>query len=53
MEEALVQYETMQVILGGNKLLPKAITGDADLINLSRSGVKKSSLKYLNNCLVI
>jgi putative toxin-antitoxin system antitoxin component (TIGR02293 family) len=53
MEEPLLQYKTMQVILGGNKLLPKAITGDADLINLSRSGVKKSSLKSLSNYLGI
>ncbi len=49
MEEASVQYETMKVILGGNKLLSKAISGDLDLINLSRSGVKKSSLKSLSN----
>ncbi|MBA2562091.1 MAG: DUF2384 domain-containing protein [Chitinophagaceae bacterium] len=53
MEEASVQYETMKVILGGNKLLSKAISGDLDLINLSRSGVKKSSLKSLSNYLGI
>lgn len=52
-EEASAQYETMKVILGGNKLLPKVISGDEDLINLSRSGVKKSSLKSLSNYLGI
>jgi putative toxin-antitoxin system antitoxin component (TIGR02293 family) len=52
-EEASVQYETMQEILGGKKLLPKAISGDLDLITLSRSGVKKSSLKSLSNYLGI
>ena len=53
MEEAQVQYETIQVILGGNKLLTKVISSDLDLITLSRSGVKKSSLKSLSNYLGI
>ena len=52
-EEESVQYQTMQEVLGGNKLLSKAISGDIDLINLSRSGVKKSSLKSLSNFLGI
>jgi len=33
--------------LGGNKSVPKAISSDMDLINLSRHGVRKSSLKSL------
>lgn len=45
--EAAVQYDTLKVILGGNKSVPKAISSDMDLINLSRHGVRKSSLKSL------
>lgn len=52
-EEAAVQYETMRVILGGNKSVGKAIGGELDLINLSRNGVRKSSLKSLGNYLGI
>jgi putative toxin-antitoxin system antitoxin component (TIGR02293 family) len=40
-------YETLQIILGGNKNLKKSLTGDFDLINLSRTGIKKSTLKSL------
>lgn len=40
-------YETMRVILGGNKNVKKSLEGDFDLINLSRNGIKKSSLKSL------
>lgn len=46
-EEAAVQYETMRVILGGNKTVPKSIATENDLILLSRAGIKKSSLKSL------
>jgi putative toxin-antitoxin system antitoxin component (TIGR02293 family) len=46
-EEAAVQYETLRVILGGNKSMKKTIAGDFDLINLSREGIKKSTLKSL------
>lgn len=51
-EEAAFQYEdshyeSLRVILGGNKILKKSLTGDFDLINLSRVGIKKSTLKSL------
>ncbi len=45
--EAVIQYDTLKVILGGNKSVPKTISSDMDLINLSRHGVRKSSLKSL------
>jgi putative toxin-antitoxin system antitoxin component (TIGR02293 family) len=45
--EAALQYDTLRVILGGNKSVPKTISNDMDLINLSRHGVKKASLKSL------
>ena len=51
--EAAVQYNTLRVILGGNKSLKKPLTGDFDLINLSRAGVKKSTLKSLADYLGI
>ncbi len=53
MEEAAVHYETMRVVLGGNKTVTKPFTGDIDLINLTRSGLKKSSLKSLSEYLGI
>jgi putative toxin-antitoxin system antitoxin component (TIGR02293 family) len=40
-------YETLRVILGGNKNLKKSLKGDFDLIDLSRAGIKKSTLKSL------
>ena len=46
-EEAAVQYETLRVILGGNKTVKKSLAGDFDLIELSRTGIKKSTLKSL------
>ena len=51
-EEAAFQYETnhyesLRVILGGNKNIKKSLTGDFDLISLSRTGIKKSTLKSL------
>ncbi len=45
--EAVIQYDTLKVILGGNKSVPKTISSDMDLINLSRHGIRKSSLKSL------
>jgi putative toxin-antitoxin system antitoxin component (TIGR02293 family) len=46
-EEAAVQYESLRAILGGNKFIKKTITGDYDLISLTREGIKKSTLKSL------
>lgn len=46
-EEAAVQYETLRVILGGNKAMKKNIAGEFDLIAVSREGIKKSTLKSL------
>lgn len=46
-EEAAIQYETLRVILGGDKSIKKALSGDLDLINISRTGIKKSTLKSL------
>lgn len=47
LEEAAVKYETLNVILGGKHSLRKSISGDFDLIKLTREGVKKSTLKTL------
>ena len=52
-EEAAVQYESLRVILGGNKYMKKAIAGDFDLINITREGIKKSTLKSLADYLGI
>ena len=46
-QEAAVQYESLRVILGGNKSLKKTIGGDFDLISITREGIKKSTLKSL------
>jgi putative toxin-antitoxin system antitoxin component (TIGR02293 family) len=46
-QEAAVQYESLRVILGGDKSVKKTIAGDFDLINLSREGIKKSTLQSL------
>lgn len=51
--EAAAQYDTLKIILGGNKSVPKTLTNDIDLINLSRQGVRKSSLKSLSHYLGI
>jgi putative toxin-antitoxin system antitoxin component (TIGR02293 family) len=51
--EAAIQYNTLRVILGGNKSVPKALENDMDLIELSRHGVKKSALKSLASYLGI
>lgn len=53
MEEAAVHYEGMRAILGGNKSVLKPISGELDLVNLSRAGVRKSSLKSLSSYLGI
>jgi putative toxin-antitoxin system antitoxin component (TIGR02293 family) len=45
--EAAVQYDTLRVILGGARSVPKSLANNMDLINLSRHGVRKSSLKSL------
>jgi putative toxin-antitoxin system antitoxin component (TIGR02293 family) len=47
LEEAAIQYESLRVILGGDKSLKKTIGGDFDLIALTRGGIKKSTLKSL------
>jgi putative toxin-antitoxin system antitoxin component (TIGR02293 family) len=47
LEEAAVQYETLRVILGGNKTVKRAVSGDFDLIALTRNGIQKSTLKSL------
>ena len=47
LEEAAVQYETLRLILGGNRSMKKTIAGDFDLISLTREGIKKSTLKSL------
>jgi putative toxin-antitoxin system antitoxin component (TIGR02293 family) len=52
-EEAAIQYESLRVILGGNKDIKKTIAGDFDLINLTREGIKKSTLKSLSSYLGI
>jgi putative toxin-antitoxin system antitoxin component (TIGR02293 family) len=52
-QEAAVHYESMRVILGGNKSVLKPISGDADLVDLSRNGVRKSSLRSLSSYLGI
>jgi putative toxin-antitoxin system antitoxin component (TIGR02293 family) len=52
-EEAAVQYEMLSVILGGNKSVKKSLAGAFDLISLSRTGIKKSTLKSLADYLGI
>ena len=47
MDEAAVKHETLNVILGGKQKHLKSISRDFDLINLTREGVKKSTLKTL------
>jgi putative toxin-antitoxin system antitoxin component (TIGR02293 family) len=46
-KEAAVQYESLRIILGGNKFFKKPIAGDFDLIAITREGIKKSTLKSL------
>lgn len=47
-EEAALKYESLRVILGGGKAVDHSLSGDFDLIDLSREGIKKSSLKSLS-----
>ncbi len=51
--EAAIQYDTLRIILGGNKSVPKTVSNNMDLIALSRHGVRKSSLKSLSRYLGI
>jgi putative toxin-antitoxin system antitoxin component (TIGR02293 family) len=58
LQEAAVEYgpqpyESLRIILGGNKNIKKSLSGDFDLIALSRAGIKKSTLKSLSNYLGI
>lgn len=46
-QEAALEYQSMRVILGGAKSNLKVISTENDLINLSREGIKKSTLKSL------
>ena len=46
-QEAAVKYETLGIILGGRQLLHQSISGDFDLIRLTREGIKKATLKSL------
>ena len=50
-EEAALKYETLGVILGGSKTVKTDLTGDFDLIALTREGIKKSTLKSLSQSL--
>jgi putative toxin-antitoxin system antitoxin component (TIGR02293 family) len=45
--EPALKYESLKVILGGRQSFTKAISGDFDLICLTREGIKKSALKSL------
>lgn len=45
--EAAVHYQSLHAILGGSKSLKKNISGDLDLILITREGIKKSTLKSL------
>ena len=47
LSEPAVKYETLNVILGGKQKHLKSVSRDFDLINLTREGVKKSTLKTL------
>ncbi len=53
MEEAAVRHEILNVILGGKQSLRKSVSGDFDLIKLTREGLKKSTLKTLASYLGI
>lgn len=47
LEEPALKYNIFRVILGGNTSIEKSISGDYDLIALTREGIKKSTLKSL------
>jgi len=46
-EEPAVKYKSLNVILGGKQSINQPVSGDFDLIALTREGIKKSSLKSL------
>jgi putative toxin-antitoxin system antitoxin component (TIGR02293 family) len=46
-QEPAVKYNSLNVILGGKYSLSQFVSGDFDLIALTREGIKKSSLKSL------
>lgn len=52
-EEAALHYQVMNVIIGGKQPLKAYSPDDMDLVRLTRSGVKKSSLKSLSKFLGI
>lgn len=52
-EEAAVQYEPVFTILGGRQALAGQLTAPADLISISRAGIKKSALRPLSRNLGI
>jgi putative toxin-antitoxin system antitoxin component (TIGR02293 family) len=47
LEEPAVKYNSLNVILGGKQSVTQPVSGDFDLIALTREGIKKSSLKSL------
>lgn len=47
-EEPAVKYKSLNVILGGKQSINQPVSGDFDLIALTREGIKKSSLKSLS-----
>ena len=46
-EEPAVKYNNLNVILGGKQSVIQPVSGDFDLIALTREGIRKSSLKSL------
>lgn len=46
-EEPAVKYKSLNVILGGKQSVSQPVSGDFDLIALTREGIRKSSLKSL------
>lgn len=47
LEEPAVKYKSLTVILGGKQSISQPVSGDFDLIALTREGIRKSSLKSL------
>jgi|GEM_PF-3602967 len=52
-EEPAVKYKSLNVILGGKQSITQPVSGDFDLIALTREGIKKSSLKSLAAHIII
>ncbi|HEX4878171.1 MAG TPA: antitoxin Xre/MbcA/ParS toxin-binding domain-containing protein [Chitinophagaceae bacterium] len=46
-QEPAVKYKSLNVILGGKQSVSQPVSGDFDLIALTREGIRKSSLKSL------